>query len=325
MAQRLLSGPHPLPDTDRSFDMFDDRVRRSADIGLPAVVVRRPRRWRLMGVSVGAGTTIAGAGVLVAGVAAATTLTTVFAPTTVAPVRINGGELRALAAMAGLDRSSVLGGFPRPSGSLHLRSGTIRWSSAGGSRRVASLAEAEATTGLDLTLPTSLPPGVATTPAIATRRSVTATITFDAAADPALAGSSLTVDLGPAVFVEYGSTTHDLGVPTVAIMTMRRPVATSRGATLSQLESYLLAQPGLPPDLAQQIRLFGAPGTRLPVPIPPGAVETSTVIGGSRAIILSDPSEAASGVIWEDGAGVIHTVAGLLDKQDVLSVAHQVG
>jgi hypothetical protein len=42
-------------------------------------------------------------------------------------------------------------------------------------------------------------------------------------------------------------------------------------------------------------------------------------------VLLTDSSGAASGVIWEDQRGLVHTVAGLLDKEDVLSVANQVG
>ena len=84
------------------------------------------------------------------------TLTTVFAPTAVAPVPVNRGELRAVANIVGLGQGSVLGGFSEASGSRQLPFGTLRWSSAGKREHVASLSEAEAATGLPITLPRAL-------------------------------------------------------------------------------------------------------------------------------------------------------------------------
>ena len=40
---------------------------------------------------------------------------------------------------------------------------------------------------------------------------------------------------------------------------------------------------------------------------------------------MNDGSNAASAVVWEDGQGLIHAVVGILDSQDVLNVANQLG
>ena len=42
-------------------------------------------------------------------------------------------------------------------------------------------------------------------------------------------------------------------------------------------------------------------------------------------MLVTDPDAFASGVIWENRSGVVYGVGGLLDKEDVLSVARQVG
>jgi hypothetical protein len=109
----------------------------------------------------------------------------------------------------------------------------------------------------------------------------------------------------------------------MVIAEMQRPVATSTGATASQLEAFLLAQAHLPVGLAQEIRLLGT--SALPVPVPAGIAEQRVSVGGASAVLLADPSGAASGVIWEGADGVVHGVAGLLDQEDVLHVARQLG
>jgi hypothetical protein len=324
-AQRLMSRPLLVPDTDEAWASFQGRLEepewsKSATMRLP-----RHRRWHLMGASLSTGATVATVGVVVAGVAAAATLTTVFAPTKVAPLPVSRGDLRALADLAGLGHGSVLGGFTGASGSRALPFGTLSWNADGKGQHVASLSDAEAATGLSLTLPTSLPAGVGSPQSFVVDRSVHATIAWGASAGSALDGSTLNITLGPAIFVQYGGSSGGAGAPPLAIMTMERPMATSTGATIGQLEAFLLSQPSVPPDLAQEIRLLGDLSSTLPVPTPPGAVETSTQVAGSPAVLITDSSGAASGVIWEDQHGFVHTVAGLLDKEDVLSVANQVG
>jgi hypothetical protein len=106
---------------------------------------------------------------------------------------------------------------------------------------------------------------------------------------------------------------------------MRRPRATSTRASLSQIEAFLLGQPGIPPELAEEIRLLGDVSTTLPVPVPPGASVRSVRVDGWPGVLLADASNVASGVVWEDGRGMLHAVVGILDSHDVLDVARQLG
>jgi hypothetical protein len=104
---------------------------------------------------------------------------------------------------------------------------------------------------------------------------------------------------------------------------MQRPTATSSGASISQIESFLLGQPGIPTQLADEIRMLGDISSVLPVPTPAGMSSKQVSVAGQRAVLVTDRTGAASGVVWEDSAGVVHAVAGLIDQRSALDVADQ--
>ena len=322
---RLLSGPRLVPDLDAAWARLQPELPREAKRpGRRRIAAGVPRRaYRFRRVSLRTWAAIGAASLVVAGTTAAAALTTVFAPVRVAPLPLSQSDLQAVAALLGLGGHDVLGGFPSPSGSRTLPFGTIDWSSSGQAETVTSLAQATALAGFGVKLPTRLPPGVGPAEGFLVQPRVTATVTF--AADAAgVAGSSVVVDAGPAVVIEYGSASGS-GLPTLAVSAMPRPTAVSTGATTSQIEAFLLRQPGLPPQLAEEIRLLGNLDTTLPVPVPPGASVRSVQVGGWPGVLVADPSNAVAGVVWEDGTDTVHLVVGLLDQQDVLYVAKQLG
>ena len=140
-----------------------------------------PRRsWRFMGASLSTGASLAAVGVVIVGVAAAATLTTVFAPTQVARVPVSQADVQELTQLMGLNTTTSFDGFRSPSGSETLPFGMLSWTSSGGAGQVASLADAEAATGLAVTLPTTLPNGVSGIDRYAVMPKVTATIAFGA-------------------------------------------------------------------------------------------------------------------------------------------------
>jgi hypothetical protein len=321
LAARVLAAPAAGPDdTSRAWA----RLQANEQLGDPAAgraTVRVPRP-RIASLSLGTGT-IAVAGVLVAGTGAAVALTTVYAPTHVAPVRVSQGDFRAIATIASIGGTGVTDGLP-PAGHQQLPFGDLSWTSAGKASPVASVAQARTLTGLPLTSPRTVPAGVGSPRAVVVQPKVTVTVTFDASAGGGVGGSTLVITGGPGALVQYGgATTGRAQVTTMVIAEMRRPVATSTGATASQLEAFLLAQAHLPAGLAQEIRLLGT--AALPVPVPSGIAEQRVSVGGESAVLLADPSGAAAGVIWEGGDGVVHGVGGLLDRKDVLNVARQLG
>jgi hypothetical protein len=303
------------PELHRTPEEGADRRRR------PAPVFRRPARFP--NVSLRAGLVIGAVGIVVAGTAAAATLTTIFAPTHVAPVSLSQSDVRAITAFMGLGDGQVLGGFSAPNGSSTARFGTIKWSSSGPAYRVSSLAQATAEAGFPVSLPARLPAGVGAAKQFTVQPRASVTVTFNSTA-AGVGGSSVTLDAGPAVLVEYAAASGT-GLPTVGVATMPRPTARSTGASLSQIEAFLLNQPGIPPQLAEEVRLLGDLRTTLPVPVPRGASVRSVQVAGWPGVLLADSSNAAAGVVWEDGRGMLHVVAGILDSQDLLNVAKQLG
>jgi hypothetical protein len=324
-AALLFAGPQLVPDLD------DEWARLQRDLqggsGQTAGPNRTPihielARLRSGRVSLRAALAIGAIGIAVAGTAAAASLTTIFAPTQVAPVSLSESDLRAITAFMGMGENHMLGGFPTPNGSTTARFGTITWSSRP-AHVTSTLAQAIAASGFAVSLPTNLPAGVGSAQQFAVQPRVRVTVTFNGAAGN-LAGSSVTLDAGPAVLTGYGSSSGP-GVSTLTVVTMPRPTALSTGANTSQIEAFLLRQPGIQPQLAEEIRLLGDLRTTLPVPVPAGVSVRTVHIAGRPGVLLADASNAAAAVVWEDGHGMLHLVAGVLDSQDVLNVAKQLG
>lgn len=328
-AAQLFSGPQLVPDVDLAWARLRRQLESPAAGGAGtahSARLRPRRRWvprrRPPAISLRAGLAIGAVGVVVAGTAAAATLTTIFAPTHVAPVSVTQRDLRAIAAITGLGSGQLLGDVSTPNGSSALPFGTVTWST-GTAHPAASPAQAAAEAGFAVTLPAHLPNGVGAVRRSTVQPRLSATVTFGPHAQ-SLAGSSVTIDAGPGVLIQYAAAGQP-GVPALAIATMRRPTAHSTGAALSQIQAFLLRRPGVPPQLAEEIRLLGDLRTTLPVPVPPGASRRSVQINGEPGVLLADSSNAVAAVVWEDSHGLLHAVVGILDSHDVLNVARQLG
>ncbi|MGH9083075.1 MAG: hypothetical protein ACRDWN_07000 [Acidimicrobiales bacterium] len=307
LAHELLARPLAVPDVDRAWEAAgESRGPAARRLG------RRVGPWRFTG----AAGVVAVSGALAVGAAAAASLVIVFSPTHVAPVQVTPVDLQSFGKVLGLQPPQA------PSSGVGSWSfGTVQWVTRPHPVRADTLKAAEVATGLTVSLPAALPSGVQGPTKFVAEPAASATVTFDAAAGPSLEGSVLTVNLGPAVLAEYGGS----GLPTLAVVSMQRPTATSTGATTAQLESFLLGQPGFPQDLSREIRLLGNLGTVLPVPTPRGFAESSVTVSGAPGILLAGPGGAVNAVVWEDHGGMVRAVGGLLDGEDVLGVARQLG
>ena len=332
---RLLGGPQPVADPDAGWARMRQEIAGSGATGggrRRDPVVGAHRGPRLLRISLRRGLAAGAAAVVLAGTAAAATITTVFAPTHVAPVTLTNSGVSALASFMGLGSPgtatagttpSVLGGFPTTSGSRTTSFGTVQWSSPSAAHEVPTLADATKEVGFTVALPKVLPAGVVGPQRLVVQPRVEVTVTFDSHVAE-IGGSSVVLASGPAVLAVYGSSAGG-SIPTLGILSMPRPQASASGATMGRIEAFLLDQPGLPASLVQEIRLLGDLGTTLPVPVPAGALERGVEIGGSPGVLVADPSRVAAGVVWEDGAGMLHAVAGLVDQKEVLGVADQLG
>ncbi|HVQ89305.1 MAG TPA: hypothetical protein VMT88_14100, partial [Actinomycetes bacterium] len=144
-------------------------------------------------------------------------------------------------------------------------------------------------TGLVVSTPTDLPTGVEGTPQFQVLEKQVATFTFSqhkAAATvsaageslpplpPGLDGAVLRLELGPAVVQTWS---QQSGAPTMIVAQVVAPSASSNGIALAPLRDALLSLPGLPADVAAELRAATGDGTTLPLPVPSDEFTTTSV------------------------------------------------
>jgi len=77
--------------------------------------------------------------------------------------------------------------------------------------------------------------------------------------------------------------------------------------------------PGVPPDLAAQVKAIKDPSTTLPIPIPKGFATTENkVVNGVQYLVIK--TALGAGVVWIKN-GVIYAVGGQLTSDQVLAIA----
>jgi hypothetical protein len=200
-------------------------------------------------------------------------------------------------------------------------------------RQVADAAAAEDVAGLPVPTVRELPGGVTGEPTYTVGDQVSAVFTFSAekAAQTAAAageelppppegldGSEFRLVAGPGLAAVWSEAR---GIPALAVGRVVAPTAYSSGVPFEAARDYLLSLPGLPDDLAAQLRSFSGDGTSLPLPVPAGFVETSTAeVDGAPATVLSTEDGTMAAVVWVND-GVITAVAGSLRTDEVLAVA----
>jgi hypothetical protein len=246
----------------------------------------------------------------------------IFSPTTVAPITLTVGDVTGLPDLSGY-------------GTMHVNQPD--------SHQVSDAAAAATATGLPLLRPSSLPADVPTQVHREVVGTGNATFTLDASAARAAAakagrpapqipgnldGASITVNAGPAAVAVYGGSATSIstdplggGIPALIIGEGMRPTASTNGATLAQLEAFLVSQSGISPQLAAEIRAIGSPASTLPIPVIAGVTTSQTItIDGVPGVVTGDPSGLATAVIWEKD-GIVHVVAGALAKDEIVSIA----
>ena len=248
-----------------------------------------------------------------AGTAAANDWLQIFRTESVAPVSIRAQDLLALPDLAAYGELALTG---EPD--VH---------------EVPDAAAAEAESGLDVPAVADLPRGVTGDPVLQVGGKVSATFTFSAeraaraaaaAGEPlppppaGLDGSAVRLTAGPGVAQVWSSSA---GAPALLVARAVAPTAYSSGVPFDVVRDYLLSLPGLPDDVAAQLRTFTADGSTLPLPVPAGRFTTSSAdVDGARATVLTTRDRTLAAVLWVD-EGMLTVVAGSLDEDEVLSVA----
>jgi hypothetical protein len=135
---------------------------------------------------------------------------------------------------------------------------------------------------------------------------------------PGLDGSQFRLTAGPGVAAVWSEAR---GVPAMVVGRAVAPTAYSSGIPFETARDYLLSLPGLPKDVASQLRAFSGDGTTLPLPVPAELVTSSTAdVGGHEATVLASRDGTVTGVVWV-ADGVVTGVAGSLSEDEVLAVA----
>ncbi len=203
-------------------------------------------------------------------------------------------------------------------------------------REVASAAAAAAVTGFPAPRVAQLPNGVVGDPTYRVGNRMTAVFRYSAekAAQtaaalgeelppppPGLDGSRFRLVAGPGVAAVWSSRA---GFPALLVARATAPTASSSsGVDFETARDYLLSLPGMPADLAAQLRSFGGDASTLPLPISAEQMRSRTdEVAGAPATVLTSRDGALAGVVWvRDGA--VTAVAGSLSTDEVLTVGRE--
>ena len=325
----MLSVPEAQVDTERALA----RLRARVEGEHIAPVTRSGSAPRRIGVNIwlrglAAAATVALVATLLTVSGLAETILTIFEPKQLVAVPITVTDLNGAASFGAY--------------------GTLTWTEQPKPYDVPDVRTAAHDSGMTVLVPGNLPAGVGA-PHYGVMNKTTATFTFSADKTKQAAaalqrtpppmpanidGSKLFITGGPAVVAYYSDSTNTTGatgatgaspfagMPTLIVAQGRPPVVQSDGVTVEQLQSYLLAQPGISPQLAAQIRAIKDPSSTLPVPIPVDmATSKKVTVQGVEGIFVGDSTGLGSAVIWQKD-GIVYGVAGTLTEQQVLAVAN---
>jgi hypothetical protein len=204
------------------------------------------------------------------------------------------------------------------------------------SQTVSDAAAASQVTGMHVVVPGALPSAVPKTVAYEVTKGATGTFTFSAARAQSTAasrgqtlpqmpsgidGSRLELKVGATSVATYGESN---GIPTLIVGQSVAPTVTSSGASVPEIEDYVLKLPGVSKSLANSIRALGDPTKTkiLPIPVPVDTANAQKVtIDGAQGVAVGDSTGAGSAVVWEKG-GIIYGVGGTLTESQVIDIAN---
>ncbi len=223
--------------------------------------------------------------------------------------------------------------------------GTMTWTKEPQLQAATSAADAEALAGMQAPVVSNLPNGVSTNITYGAMTKAEAVFTFSAdkaraaaaaqgkplpALPAGMDGATLTITVGPAIgeiFGELqqpaaGSDTSQITLPQLIVAKSSAPTITSSQLSVKQIEDYVLAQPGISPELKAAVEAIGDPSTTLLIPIPVEyATSKDITVQGAPGVALGDNTGVGSGVIWIKN-GVVYVVAGSIKQDDAIAIAN---
>jgi hypothetical protein len=222
--------------------------------------------------------------------------------------------------------------------------GTVRGTRTPGVEEVSSAGDARAGTGFPLRLPANVNSSLRKTVRYQVTTRVRTSFTFSAAKAAAWAsahkttlqpipagldGTTYTATMDPLALVTYGvpprERRHGRGMPRssfVAVMQARVPTIASTGAPLETLARWFSSQPGIPPQLAAQVRAIGDPTQTLPIPVRFDKQTAADVtVDGVKGLAIGDETGIGSAIVWMKG-GKMYAVGGTLTQSGALAIAN---
>jgi hypothetical protein len=113
--------------------------------------------------------------------------------------------------------------------------------------------------------------------------------------------------------------------PILAVAEMQAPQISSSGASVADIKSALLAQPGLSPAVRAAINSIDSPTGNLPIPIPAEYVSAHGVrVQGVNGQAFGDNTGLGSAIVWIKN-GRVYAVAGTVTEDQALAVANGLG
>lgn len=131
---------------------------------------------------------------------------------------------------------------------------------------------------------------------------------------PELVGAVLSVDVPGVVMQRWEG---EDGLPGLIVAEAGAPVVTMDGGDLADFREWVLDDPGLPDDVADQLAALGDWRTTLPLPVPEGAGRDVTVAGIDAVAV---DYGVMRGVVWVDGDRV-QAVAGPAPMDELRAIA----
>jgi hypothetical protein len=221
--------------------------------------------------------------------------------------------------------------------------GTVRGTRTPGVEEVASAADVGAGTGFVPRLPANVDSSLRKMVRYQVTTRVRTSFTFSAAKAAAWAsehkmalqpipagldGTTYTATVDPLALVTYGASPrgrHARNMPResfVAVMQARVPTIASTGASLETLARWFSTQPGIPPQLAAQVRAIGDPTQTLPIPVRFDKQTAADVtVDGVKGLAIGDQTGIGSAIVWMKD-GKMYAVGGTLTQSGALAIAN---
>lgn len=251
----------------------------------------------------------------------------IFQPTHVRAISVTPADVRALRGLPPLEAF-----------------GTLRGTRSPGVEELASAQDAAQQTGYALRLPKALPSAIPNDARYEVTQRAHTTFTFSAAKaaawakqqhvalrplPPRLDGATYTATLAPVAIVTYGTPPRnrhaERGVRRgnfLAVVQAPLPAIGTNGPPLSVLRDWFTQQPGIPRDLAAQVRAIGDPAQTLPIPVRFDKQTATTVhVDGVDGLAIGDETGIGAAVVWTK-AGKLYAVGGTLTQSAALAIAN---